>query len=315
MTTMKNYFSFKLTGKKLLPIWLLFYIVVIVPYMILIFKMPNNQPYDPPSILKIVLYLLLIVISFILTFYITKLTIENVVYKDKTVVFNGNSGSFIGIVLLGYLFGIITFGIYLAWFIRDLHKFFINNSSYNSKNFRFQGKGEKLFMIMLMTVFLPLIIFFLLKFKFIVDMNQNFIYNYVFQWILMIIMIPYMYYLYKWMVNINYKEYNISWDTKFWESCGKIAIELLIMIVTIGIYIPLGMLRLYKYFAERTVTENLENKLKFGYDLDQLNDFLFIWGQLLLTIITIGIYSPWAFCKIGERILSKTYIEVIIKPQ
>ena len=122
-------------------------------------------------------------------------------------------------------------------------------------------------------------------------------------------MIPYMYLIYKWMVNIDYKKYNISWETSFWPSCGKIAFEILLSIITLGIYGPLAMLRIYKYFADRTVAVADDSKFKFGYDIDHLNDFLYIWGQILLTIITIGIYYAWAFSKIGNRILSKTYLE------
>ena len=87
-----------------------------------------------------------------------------------------------------------------------------------------------------------------------------------------------------------------------------IAFEILLTIITLGIYFPIAMIRLYKYFADKTIANGTDRKLKFGYDIDPLNDFLFIWGQTLLTIITLGIYYPWAFCKIGKRILSKTYL-------
>jgi len=32
-----------------------------------------------------------------------------------------------------------------------------------------------------------------------------------------------------------------------------------------------------------------------------------------LTIITLGIYYPWAYCNITGRILSKTYTEQIVE--
>jgi len=111
------------------------------------------------------------------------------------------------------------------------------------------------------------------------------------------------------MVNIDYKNYNIQWETKFWNSCGKLALEILLSIITIGIYFPMAMLKLYKYFIERTIAQSGDIKRKFGFDADNINDFLFIWGQILLTIITIGIYSPWSLSKIGTRILNRTYLE------
>ena len=110
------------------------------------------------------------------------------------------------------------------------------------------------------------------------------------------------------MVNIDYKGYTISWRTNFWNSIGKIAIELILTLITAGIYWPLAMVRLYKYFTKKTFADSDERTRQFGYDIDQWNDFLFIWGQSLLTMITLGIYYPWALSKVGSRILGKTYL-------
>lgn len=311
MRIMKNYFDFNLSGEKLLPIWIIFLVLFLAPYSIMVFKMQHFQPGGTPSMILLPVFILLILIAFFITFYIAKLTIENVSYKDDSLVFNASFGKYIGIVLSGMFLSIITLGIYMAWFIRDLHRFFIDNSSYKSNKLEFQGKGAKLFLILLLTSIIPVIVLTITTSKFLINYDQNTVVGFIIQIIMMIIMIPYMYFVYKWMVNLNYKEYNISLNTKFSESCGKIAIEMILSILTIGIYGPLAMLRLYKYFIQKTTVESDEKKMKFGYDIDQFNDFLFIWGQLLLTIVTLGIYYPWAFCKIGKRILSKTYLELI----
>jgi len=306
---MKNYFNFNLTGKKLLPVWVLFLVFFLVPYVTIIFKMKNIQPGKAPSILFFFLIFILIIISLALTFYIVKLIIENVNLKDKFIVFNGTFGKYIGTVLLGIFLSIITFGVYGAWFIRNIQRFFINNSTYNSNALKFQGKGGKLLVIILLTCLIPMILLTIIMTRFVIS-NSGQIPSLAIiqQLVMMLILIPYIYLGYKWMVNVDYKNFNISWKTDFWSSCGKIAIEMILSIVTIGIYAPLAILRLYKYFTERTLAESDERKLGFGYDIDQLNDFLFIWGQTLLTIITLGIYFPWAFCKTGSRILGKTYL-------
>ena len=129
------------------------------------------------------------------------------------------------------------------------------------------------------------------------------------QLVILPFIIPYMYLVYKWHFNIDYKDLHISWNTSFWNSCGKIAIELILSMITLGIYTPLAWVRLYKYFADRTTAIGTDRKYKFGYDIDQKSDFLFIWGQILLTIITLGIYYPWALCSVGKRLLSKTYLQ------
>jgi uncharacterized membrane protein YjgN (DUF898 family) len=113
------------------------------------------------------------------------------------------------------------------------------------------------------------------------------------------------------MANIKFKNYDIQWETSFWSSSAKIALEIFLSVITLGIYLPLAGLKLYQYFSERTIARSETCTKKFGYDIEPLNDFLFLWGQYLLAIITLGIYYPWALCKISDRILGKTYAEVI----
>jgi hypothetical protein len=310
--TMKNYLSFNLTGKKLLPIWILFLVLFILPYSIIVYQLQRIQPGVTPPLYIFPVFLLELVIAFLLAYYIAKLTIENLGYKDKLVVFNGSFGKFVGVVLLGLLLSIITLGIYTAWFVRDMNRYFVDNSSYDSQKFEFKGKGGVLFLILLLTIIVPMVIISLLVGKTITTYPGQFSTStIIYQLVVLIIMIPYMYFVYKWMVDISYKTYAIAWKTDFWNSCGKILVEILLIVVTLGIYTPLAMIRLYKYFVDRTTAEGTEGKLRFGYDIENLNDFLFIWGQMLLMIITLGIYYPWAFCKIGARILRKTYIEKV----
>lgn len=306
---MKNYFSFNLTGQKLLLIWLAFLAFFMVPYVVVIMRMQNLESGDTSALWMFPFILVIIVLAFAITFFIIRLVIENIALGGHSIEFHGSFGKFIGTILLGYFLSIITLGIYMAWFMRDINRFFVNNSSYKSSAFIFRGKGGQLFVILLLTIFIPIIILSVFMAQAMVDQpNANPTLIMIQQVITWIIMIPYMYLVYKWMVNIDYKNYNISWETEFWSSCGKIAVEMILSIITFGIYLPLAWLRVYTYFAERTVAYSEEKEYGFGYDLDQLNDFLFLWGQILLTIVTLGIYYPWAICKSGSRILGKTYM-------
>lgn len=306
---MKNYFSFNLTGRKLFPIWILFLILFFAPYMTLVMKMQNIQDANSSLLLFFPLFVLLLIVAYLIMFYIAKLAIENIAFNDKSIVFNGTFGSYFGKILLGFFLSVITLGVYMAWFVRNIMSFFIDNSSYDSNAFKFKGKGSKLFVIILLTLFVPIILVTVIMTLFrIGNSDQIYLMMIIQQVAMLIIMIPYIYFVYKWMVNVDYKRFNISWETNFWNSCGKIAIEMILSIVTVGIYGPLAMVRLYKYFTEKTFAQSESQQLQFGYDIEPLNDFLFIWGQSLLTIITLGIYYPWAFSKIGDRILGKTYL-------
>ena len=308
---MKKYFDFTLTGKMLLPIWLIFYIVLLVPY-VLYFKILTGQTQSGnPNPMIFLLFLGIMIIAFIIWFYIVKISIENVKFNNSQINFNGKFSTFLGKVLLGLLLSIVTLSIYMAWFIRDITRFVVNNSSIDDTKFEFKGKGGTLFLILLLSVLAPTILLTLIMGKHLIAMNQNFLYTLIYQGVAMIILIPYFYLIYKWMINIKYKDYHIQWQTNFFESCGKILVEVLLIMITLGIYMPLAYLKLFKYFSERTIAQKDNSTLQFGYELDSKNDFLFLWGQMLLTIITLGIYYPWAYSKIGKRVLSKTYVTEI----
>jgi uncharacterized membrane protein YjgN (DUF898 family) len=321
---MKNYFKFNLKGEKLLPIWLLYLVFVIVPYVFIQFKSNeiNHQPHLPGEALQrmttqfefLGAMLLIFIIRYGLTFFIAKMSIESTEYKSRTFEFNGRFGEFAGMFLLGLFLSIITIGIYSPWFIKKMYNFFAKNSSHESNSLEFLGKGSNLFIII--TLFIIAIVILMSAFFATLVGSASHTTGVSSTSVLMfcvicVIVLPYIYYVYRWTVNFKFKGYFIYWETNFWESIGKIALEVLLSVITLGIYSPLASLKLYKYFAERTVAQSDESNKQFGYDIEPLDDFLFIWGQLLLSLITLGVYYSWASCKISERVLSKTYCEDI----
>jgi len=332
---MKNYFKFNLTGQKLFPIWLLFIFLYIIPSSIVqrhTQELSNFQPGDAMSEvfhqLGSVLYwnalsLFLLVVEYAILFFIYKMTIEGVEFKEKVFTFGGRLGNFMSLFIGNLLLTIITLGIYSPWFMTNMYRFFAKNATYDDQNFEFKGKGSDLFVIILVTLVIPLFVLWSIIMigaliggfmKTIMhhempEMSGILICLIIFTVIAMIlIMVCFIYYSYKWCVNLSYKGYEIKWETEFWPSAQQILIQTGLSIITLGIYSPLGSLRLYKYFLEKTVGRNEHLSKKFGYDLAAGDDFLFVWGQVLLSIITIGIYFPWAYCKISNYILSKTYV-------
>jgi len=312
---MKDYFKFNLKAEKLLTVWLTFMVLFIVPYVILLVRIKDIiVPQQPFSIFGFYgILTVLFIIAYAVIFYMFKLTIEGVEYKGNAFVFDGTFGSFMGMFIGGLLLTIITLGIYSPWFTTKLQKFFVDHTSHDSNKLEFEGVAYHLFKIMFFGTFLPImaLIIFMVILEFKNGLNQPTSMGIYLNLMIMLILIPYIYYFYKWMVNIKFKKYTILWETTFWNSCGKILLEIFLSIITAGIYYPYAILRLYKYFVERTFAVSEERKKGFGYELEAGKDFLFLWGQLLLTVITLGIYYPWACCKVTSRILSKTYTEQI----
>jgi uncharacterized membrane protein YjgN (DUF898 family) len=312
---MKDYFNFNLKAQKLLPVWLTFMVLFIVPYVFLLVKVKDIiRPDHPAGLFEFLgIMILLMIISYAIMFYIIKLYIEGIEFKGESFVFDGTFGQFMGKFLSGLFLSIITLGIYSPWFMTKIQKFFIDNTSHDSNKLEFEGTAGKLFKILFLTLFLPMLVLMIVMIFIGVktgnsDPKSTSLYTNL---LTAIIMIPYMYYFYKWMVKVKFRDYTIRWETTFWNSCGKILLEIFLSIITVGIYYPYALLRLYKYFMDRTFAVSESRKKGFGYDMEASKDFLFLWGQLLLTIITLGIYYPWACCNVSRRILSKTYTEQI----
>lgn len=323
---MKNYFDFQLKGRQFFPLWMVIYLLVIVPHILLFIKyhsFGHTEVPQKPSHSILLLMISDVLVTTFWNFFFIRLVLQNLSLNETSVKCDYKLGKYLGVVFPGLLLSIITLGIYLPWFMRNIQRFFVNNSFYKDKSFSFQGKGDKLFLIITLSVVVPMIVIVMLLViaakrygMYVIDLKNyphSYTYILVQQIIAFIILIPYIYLMYKWRVDFKYSDYRIKWDTKFWQSIGKIFLEAVLSIITFGIYLPLAFLRLYKYFAEKTKSNPVDNQsIQFGYNIDQLNDFKMIWVQILLTVVTLGIYYPWAFCKVNQRVLGKTYMEKII---
>jgi uncharacterized membrane protein YjgN (DUF898 family) len=125
--------------------------------------------------------------------------------------------------------------------------------------------------------------------------------------VIFLILIPFIYLVYKWYVNLRWNDVTITWKTSFWPSCGYILGQVLLTGITAGIYWPAGFLRIYGYFAGRTALSRGEAETgRLGFDGSIGKGFGLIWGQALLSIITLGIYLPWAYARIGRWLLGAT---------
>lgn len=310
---MKNYFGFTLTGKKLLPFWMLMYGSILALYFVLFFVM-RQSPFGAShaGIMPLILLLLMLLV-YSLSFFLIKPILNHIRYKEEALSFDGTFGRFFGVLIGGMLLTIITLGVYLAWYIRNVFRFFVDNTTLKGDAFSFKGTGGRLFLILLLSMVLPIALFSVV----VVSMQAMHASSellvagsVIYQLVMSFIMIPYMYLVYKWMTNVTYKQYTIQWQTSFWSSIGKIFIEILLSTITLGIYAPFAFVRLYAYFIHRTVAQSDEATRSFGFEPDPFNDFLFLWGQILLTIVTLGVYYPWMICKVSSRFLGRTYLEL-----
>jgi len=305
---MKIYFDFTLEPKKFLNLWLIFYVLVLIPYGWYMYRVRSGTlDMDHPG--RILFLMLLVMLSALgIYFYFTRIFVEHLRFGEKRVEFTSTFSSYINRAIPGFLLSFVSLGIYMAWFIKDLLSFFAGSSHIDGEPLQFHGEARRLFVILLASLFLPILVLAMITVQLspqVLESTWFFIIN---QAITMIVLVPYVYFVWVWIMNFQHRDQYIYLNTSFSESGLVILRELGLTIITLGIYFPLMYLRLYVHFAERCVITKEGSYRTFGYDLEEGDDFVFIWGQILLCIVTLGIYVPWAFCKVGKRILTKTYL-------
>jgi uncharacterized membrane protein YjgN (DUF898 family) len=57
------------------------------------------------------------------------------------------------------------------------------------------------------------------------------------------------------------------------------------------------------------VREGGAERLAGGFDGPVGRGFLLLWGQTLLVLITLGIYSPWAMARVGRWFAEHTSLD------
>lgn len=306
---MKQYLNFSNKGGQLFGAWISFILLFLVPYIWVVYQMSISDFEAGENYYLIPVVIGLVLIAIFIEFYIYRFFITGIQYKEINIEFKGRFSEFVGIILINTLLTIITAGVYYPWFIKKLYDFFVNNSKYNDSEFKFLSKGGPLLLIFVFAALLPaiLISLFTASIISIIDMNSQ-TSQLLVNFITYLIMSPYIYLLYKWAVNIRYKEYTITWKTEFFSSVVMIIGQMTLSMISLGIYTPLAMLRIYKYFANKTQINSDDKSMKFEFKNKMTTDFFFIWVQILFTLITAFIYLPWAWAKISQRILSQTSI-------
>jgi len=223
--------------------------------------------------------------------------------------------------LLGCFLSVITLGIYGAWFITRITRYVTQETSYDGRPFAFKGRGGTLFLILLLTLGIPIAIIIIATFVSALARGGARSPGATASLLMVLIVAlyfialgAYVYFTYRWLYdNIRLEGRAVRWNARFWPTFGMFLGQTLLTVVTLFIYYPAAYLRMYRYIARRVVMKEGEGPdtpthatLEFDGPLGR--GFLLMWGQGLLSLITAGIYYPWAMARVGKWIASHTSV-------
>jgi uncharacterized membrane protein YjgN (DUF898 family) len=320
---MKREFDFQLEAKRLLPLFLGFFIPWLILEVLIAIQSGRVEAGTaaPSSVFTLLLLVAaLILLTVILYIPILRKLLAALCFENQAFALQGSIGKFFGMNLLGIFLTLITLGIYGPWYLTRITRYLVGEISYKQQPLEFSGRGGRLLLIVLCTIAVPMIPLILVQVRLdptvfgslsTVNPFQAFMLQLLAQLIFWSFIAAYIYLVYRWFfTNLRYRDKSLSWNTEFWPSVSLIWIQMLLSVLTLGIYLPAAYIKVYRYLVEHTgvfVEQKQESRL--GFQGQTGRGFGLLWGQLLLSIITLGLYTPWALAKVGKWFLSNTYVE------
>ncbi|MBN2715192.1 MAG: DUF898 family protein [Deltaproteobacteria bacterium] len=213
---------------------------------------------------------------------------ENLTLKteagDVKFSFNGTGGKLFGTYLLGVILTGVTFGIYGAWFMVNITRFFAENTQGktpdgNAYTIQFRGNGASLFGTMFVGVLLSMITFGIYSPWFLVKLAKFFNDNMD-------------------VLENGSKVGAFAFKGEGGELFGIYILGAILSTVTLGIYSFWFAVNVMKYFNNHTEVQ-LNGKTYSG-DFTGTGGKYFVINFVgyLLTMLTIGIYGAWYMCNL-----------------
>lgn len=320
---MRNYFSFDMKGGKVfLPFlagWIFLMVIevlfgwLIAPHLAP--DVPLNGKFLLWALYGMLLFLGALIATLWVLFYFVKFTVSSVSLSSERFDAYYEMGPYMRLCLKDALLATITFGVYLPWLAADVIRYFAAETSFRSNALEFRGRASTLFIYMALFVVAPVFVFvrvLMTIYGGVVSAEAGAVLLYVAMWAILILSISvYRAVSIKWFINFVYGgRKKIMSEVRGWNAGTFIFRQYLLCGVTLGLYYPMALLRIWKYYVGGLVlgAETVEDN--FGFTMRPGANYLIILGQMLLTIVTLGIYYPWAYARVLRLLVSQSYVEM-----
>ncbi len=328
---MKNYFNFRVRGLQLFAICIGYLLCIITcSYGSMAISMHHTQAMEmavvDPDVSSsfvretlvglIVSQLLYWVVMCLLSFFYIRACVEGIVFRGEILRTNYSFGRYVGLVIGGVLLTYVTLGVYYPWFVARLTHFFSGNVTYCDRPFRFRGAGWTLFCLMTFVLIIPYaILASVLYFSSGVAIATGSAFFTILVPVcgvgILLLLSLYHYLKIKWLVDFTYGGYHICLKSPVLEAMLLFFIQFALSILTFGLYLPVALMTIYRFVVNNTsvLSDEGGDARRFGYQGRFGYDCLYVFVQLVLVMITAGIYLAWATVRIGHRLASRTYLE------
>lgn len=317
---MQKYFRLSLKGSTIFLWWLLYIVGIAITAALL-----RNNSVTPEMMLmdgavgRMLLMqglgmLIIMLFGLLFTFFLVRATVRSLSLEEEPFTEDYDIGRFLGLAVKGILLTAITLGIYFPWFAASLMRYFAAGTSFRDTPLSFAGKGMTLFGILVLVVVLPYGLMILLLLPMMVA-AATFEYGTFMLWLAIflaaavLIQSAYTYLLLRWSVDLSWNGRRILFRAPAGGGIGFIFGQMLLAVVTLGLYAPAMYIRIWRYTVSHIVSGERTVESRLGMAPEIWKDYFYILGQFLLTIITAGIYGAWAVAGVMRRLVSRTYVQ------
>lgn len=259
---------------------------------------------------------LMLVVLCGLMFPLTVATFEAAGYEGENVKTDYHFGDYMRLTAVGSLLTILTAGIYAPWFCVRLTRYFCEGASWRLRYFGFHAKGMGLFAIITLLFWLPYMVLLgcvmggtMLLPTEAAPTTTAVLASVVGTIVFVLWMALFCVVVTRWMMNLSIGDERVVCDMHVGRATLFLAGQMVLTLLTLGLYTPMMELRLMQYVAENTKVGEGEGARYLGMRLRAWRDWGYVWLQMLLTIITLGIYLPWYYTKILNRFIPRLYVE------
>jgi uncharacterized membrane protein YjgN (DUF898 family) len=324
MQISRRNFSFDLSARRVVwPVWGVMLLVGLATYACYVL-MPHPEVgaagvvMDSDFVLRTagllgVVFGVLVALA-ALTFPLMTATMEAVGLDGEPVATNYDFGGYMRKVLWWSLLSTITLGIFLPWYQTRITRYFFSEASYRHRPLGFHAKGMGLFSIIVLVYMLPIMVVCFLMERGVIsladvaalDRATLILAGVVLLMVVLLWMSFSLVVCVRWMVNMSCGEERLLSTLTLGKGSLFVLGQLLLTILTLGLYTPMMELRLVQYFAEGV---DVGEERRLGMSLRPWRDWLYVWAQSLLVLVTCGLYMPWYYTKILRRFIPRLYLE------
>ncbi len=249
---------------------------------------------------------------------VMKATIGALSYEGDAFECEYDTRRYVGLVVGGVALSVLTCGLYLPWFITRLMRFFCEGVSHKFHLMTFRGNGMKLFAITILTLVLPAVAVMMIalhtdlleptflfdKMSFSPLLGLGLVLLELFCMSLFVVLFC------RWWVDVTYGDKIITTRMPAFPATAFVVWQIVLSVLTAGLYAPMANLRIMQYVAEKSVVVGADGVEKnMGLRLRSWRDWAWMWGQMLLLVVTFGIYLPWYYAKTMNRFGGRLYVE------